>query len=171
MLAFAAQLAAAQSLSTLNLDNNSIKTGASDLLKVAIVEIAKSEAGKRYFGDLDLSAIELSDRKNIEAAEGWIVKFNYGKDIAYVENPEKASRTLEKRVINSSDGIFFDLFITYQNGGAMVSRSKNFIVSENPRFDIAYKLLTKTNDEKLVAEINSVCENLRSHLSTLIEAK
>ncbi len=147
------------------------KSLASEILLSGIKEIVSSKEAEKYFGSLDLSAVQLrSDMVNPNAS-GWIVRWRFEVEIIQKLNPNNQSGRATIPGTDSETGILFDIFIASEGATSGLEANGGIrIPIDSPRIQIGYYLATKNENQELRRLINSVCRQMSEKFSVTFKA-
>lgn len=126
-----------------------------NFLKTAIDHLLQNPEISVYFPNVTVDKISLEQTK-LPAAKGWIYRWPYEHDVHYIPNPDHSVQTAFKPVFANNRGIVFTIFAYQDNGSAMVSRIKDYTVSEKLKLHIGLYLQTKDENALLFHKIDGI---------------
>jgi hypothetical protein len=157
-----------EDLSPVSFDNNALKIASREILLETVREVIGSDAGKRYFTEVNPSGIQIVDKMNVTGVDGWILRWPYKHgETKLVQNPDKTAKVSVFPAVVSDGGIIFELFISFKLGHALVYSTRSFRIS-NPPMRVAYYVETKNRDEELIKSLDDICSRSQERLSAFL---
>lgn len=126
-------------------------------LKEVIRKVASSPEGQRFFEGAKLDKIEFEDESD---TEGWVLFWEYSKDVKYVPNPNPLGSALTIPVYGP-DSISFTIVIEFGDapyGLKRMGTGNRFVLSRDPWCEMRFIFGTKEKQPALFALLQEQCK-------------
>jgi hypothetical protein len=128
---------------------------ARSVIQDIVSKLKESDKSLSTFDSLDPGSLTFAS-KILPNGEGWMVKWHYEKNIKWVPNPNKGAPQLAGPAPTDEAGIFITIFVSYGRGDLKEPVTRLTIVTERPKFDIGYALITGSSNDHLKGSLDKI---------------
>jgi hypothetical protein len=130
---------------------------AKTVIKEIVAKIKSSDEGQALLEGVDPNALTFGSNKHVPGATGWIVRWEIRRKVTLASPPQPAEAALWP-IVNKDGGILLEIYVSMDHGDAREASTELFHLSEKPRIDIGYWLITFRKNPQLEKRIHRIIE-------------